>query len=120
MAFMSSFWVCIRADWLLLQPEVEGGSCSELVDSRLYASEPLGGERLWELELWRTICSSTWEKQKIHLIEMYVFLLQLPLVALRGLQHHARVFAVGRAVGAACGLTPVSLSLHPALALPFA
>lgn len=53
MAFMSSFWVCTRADWLLLQPEVEGGSCSELVDSRLYASEPLGGERLWELELWR-------------------------------------------------------------------
>lgn len=55
MAFMSSFWVCTRADWLLLQPEVEGGSCSEPVDSRLYASEPLGGERLWELELWRKI-----------------------------------------------------------------
>lgn len=55
MAFMSSFWVCTRADWLLLQPEVEGGSCSELVDSRLYASEPLGGERLWELELWSNI-----------------------------------------------------------------
>lgn len=53
MAFMSSFWVCTRADWLLLQPEVEGGSCSELVDSRLYANELLGGERLWELELWK-------------------------------------------------------------------
>lgn len=35
MAFMSSFWVCTLADWLLLHPEVEGGSCSELVDSRL-------------------------------------------------------------------------------------
>lgn len=53
MAFMSSFWVCTRADWLLLQPEVEGGSCSELVDNRLYANELLGGERLWEFELWK-------------------------------------------------------------------
>lgn len=35
MAFIRSFWVWTRADWLLLQPEVEGGSCSELVDSRL-------------------------------------------------------------------------------------
>ena len=34
-AFMSSFWVRSRADWSLLQPDVEGGSCSELVESRL-------------------------------------------------------------------------------------
>lgn len=51
MAFISSFWVCALADWLLLQPEVEGRSCSVLLDSRLYAREPLGGDRLWELEL---------------------------------------------------------------------
>lgn len=51
MAFMSSFWVWTLADWLLLQPEVEGGSRSELADSRLYTREPPGGERLWELEL---------------------------------------------------------------------
>lgn len=60
----------------------------------------------------------------MHLTEMFVKKKkkerQLPLVALRGLQHHARVFAVGRAVGAACGLAPVYLSLHPALALPLA
>lgn len=53
MAFISSFWVWTLADWLLLQPEVEGRSCSVLLDSRLYASEPLGGDRLWELELGR-------------------------------------------------------------------
>lgn len=51
MAFISSFWVWTLADWLLLQPEVEGRSCSVLMDSRLYAREPLGGDRLWELEL---------------------------------------------------------------------
>lgn len=99
MAFMSSFWVCIRADWLLLQPEVEGGSCSELVDSRLYASELLGGERLWELELQKDI----WLKQREEPGDPHchvTFFLSLPLVALCGLQHHARVFAIGRAAGA--------------------
>lgn len=35
-----------------LQPLVEGLSCSEL--SRLKALELLGGDGLWELELWRT------------------------------------------------------------------
>lgn len=53
MAFISSFWVWSLADWLLLQPEVEGRSCSVLLDSRLYARELLGGDRLWELELGR-------------------------------------------------------------------
>lgn len=53
MAFISSFWVWTLADWLLLQPEVEGRSCSVLLDSRLYAREPLGGDRLWKLELGR-------------------------------------------------------------------
>lgn len=53
MAFISSFWVWTLADWLLLQPEVEGRSCSVLLDSRLYARELLGGDRLWKLELGR-------------------------------------------------------------------
>lgn len=45
-----------------------------------------------------------------------------PLVALGGLQHHARVLAVGRAVGAAGGLAASAAPLppHPALALPLA
>lgn len=53
MAFISSFWLWTLADWLLLQPEVEGRSCSVLLDSRLYARELLGGDRLWKLELER-------------------------------------------------------------------
>lgn len=44
----SSFWVLVLADSSLLQPLVEGLSCSEL--SRLKALELLGGEGLWELE----------------------------------------------------------------------
>lgn len=47
----SSFWVLALADTSLLQPLVEGLSCSEL--SRLKALELLGGEGLWELELGR-------------------------------------------------------------------
>ena len=37
-----------------LQPLEEGLSCSELALRRLKALELLGGDRLWELELWGT------------------------------------------------------------------
>lgn len=54
-ALISSFWVCTRADCSLLQPLVDEGSCSELALNKLYASELLGGDRLWEFELGQRI-----------------------------------------------------------------
>lgn len=53
-------------------------------------------------------------------LTLSVINLLLPLVALCGFQHHARVLAVRRAVGAARGFTSMSLPLHPAFAFPLA
>lgn len=118
MAFISSFWVWTRADWLLLQPEVEGRSCSVLLDSRLYASDPPGGDRLWELELWTETRVKPERRRAAE--GVYRRPPHGPFVALRGFQHQAGVLAVAGAAGAAGGFPSVGLPLHPAFAFSLA